>query len=186
MSLQTRRELLTWWIDAFKESPPPLPDRSLLPEFLRPPGAAPEDDLLALCERCGKCREACPHDVILPLGPAYGDAEGTPALLPRDGPCRLCDGLPCAAACPSGALKVVALSEVRMGTARLAADRCWAVMGQPCDYCVQACPLEEKALSWDGDRPVVSEEACVGCGLCVHFCTATPPALSIHGQQTER
>lgn len=177
--MKTRREVLTWWLEAFREPPPRLPEPELLPPYLRPPGAAAEDELPRRCQRCGDCAEACPHGVILPLGPAYGKAEGTPAVLPRGGPCRLCDGLPCAAACRSGALVPVPLSEVRMGTARLVPDRCWAVRGQPCDYCVKECPPEVGALRWDGDRPVVVEEACVGCGLCVHYCTATPEAILV-------
>lgn len=177
--MKTRRDVLTWWFEAFREPPPRQAEPELLPDYVRPPGAAAEDDLVRLCQRCGKCAEACPYEVILPLGPAYGEAEGTPALLPRDGPCRLCEGLPCAAACPSGALTAVPLTEVRMGTVRLLPDRCWAVRGQPCDYCVKECPPEVGALSWDGGRPVVDEEACVGCGLCVHYCTATPEALRV-------
>lgn len=123
--------------------------------------------------------EACPHDVILPLGPAYGPAEGTPALLPRDGPCRLCDGLPCAAACTSGALEVVPPSEIRMGTARLNTDLCWAAKGQRCDYCVAECPLGREALDMAGGRPEVNAETCTGCGMCAFICTSTPGALEI-------
>jgi len=181
--MPTRRQLFTFWLEALAEPPPPpprpVPEQEYLPPFLRPPGALPEDELLRLCEPCDACAKACPYSVILPLGPAYGAAAGTPAVLPRDGPCRLCDGLPCAAACPTGALRPVPISEVRMGTARLAPERCWAVQGQPCDYCVTACPIGETALRWDGGRPEVVADGCVGCGLCVHYCTATPPALAV-------
>jgi len=91
----------------------------------------------------------------------------------------LCEGLPCAAACPSGALEVVPIEQVRMGTARLDPTRCWAVKGQPCDYCVPACPRGAAALRWNGDRPEIDPIGCTGCGMCVHICTATPEALSI-------
>lgn len=187
--MHTRRELFTRWLDAFREpeeeeSPrppqrPPKPPRSYLPEYVRPPGALPEAEFVATCERCHQCAEACPYDVILPLGPAYGEADGTPAVLPQDKPCHLCEDLPCAAACPSGALRRIPLAEVKMGTARLHTKRCWAIQGQPCDYCVKECPLGERALVWDGDRPRILEDGCTGCGMCVAICPTDPRALSI-------
>jgi ferredoxin-type protein NapG len=178
----TRRDLFTFWRTfAGEPAPPPQPARNLLPDYLRPPGAVDEAEFASVCERCHKCQEACPHDVILPLGPAYGKDEGTPAILPRGGPCRLCDDLPCAVACPSGALKPIPITAVRMGTARLNPAACWAVQGQPCDYCVKECPLGDRAIRWNGDRPEIVEEGCTGCGMCVYICTADPPALRIEG-----
>lgn len=155
----------------------------MLPEYLRPPGAVEESELVTLCQRSGECKAACPYDIILPLGPAYGDADGTPAVLPRDGPCRLCEDLPCARACPSGALTPVPIPEIQMGKARFDPTHCWVTKGQPCDYCVKECPITssdgEKALRWKDGRPEVNEDACVGCGLCVHICTAPSPSIRV-------
>jgi MauM/NapG family ferredoxin protein len=151
----------------------------LLPDYLRPPGALPESALIAVCERCHKCRDACPQDAILPLGPAYGDADGTPAILPRGEPCRMCEEFPCIAACPSGALRQIPSAGIRLGTARLDPSLCWAAKGQPCDYCVSECPLGESALRWNGDRPEVVADDCNGCGRCVHICAADPAALRV-------
>ncbi|MFQ5719400.1 MAG: 4Fe-4S dicluster domain-containing protein [Acidobacteriota bacterium] len=159
--------------------PLPVPTSHPLPPYLRPPGALDEEAFVAACEHCGKCQTACPHDIILPLGPAYGQGEGTPAVLPRGGPCRMCDDLPCALACPSGALRPIPLATVRMGTARLLPDRCWSVQGRPCDACIPECPPQAAALGWDGPRPEVIEENCTGCGLCVAICPAEPAALKI-------
>jgi len=181
-SSMTRRDLFTRWFNGNADAATPsprIPDSSLLPDYLRPPGALPESELISVCERCHKCRDACPHDAILPLGPAYGDADGTPAILPRGGPCRMCEDLPCVAACPSGALRSIPLRDVRLGTARLDPSLCWAAKGQPCDYCVKECPLGEKALRWNGDRPEVVADGCSGCGQCVHICTADPTALRV-------
>jgi MauM/NapG family ferredoxin protein len=185
-STLTRRELLNWWRQPLARIAekttavrPPVPAREALPEFLRPPGAAPEPTFLDRCDRCGDCREACPYDVILPLGPAYGDAEGTPALLPRGGPCRLCADVPCARACPTGALKEVPPEAARMGVARIDPQRCWAHQGQPCDYCVTECPLGEAVLRMLDGHPEIIEDRCAGCGMCLYICTATPPAIQI-------
>lgn len=131
------------------------------------------------CRRCGSCREACPHGAILPLGPAYGRAAGTPAVLPLSQACRLCDGLPCAAACPSGALKPRPVGEVRMGTARIDPARCWAFAGQPCDYCASECPVGPAALRIEDGRPRVDPSSCTGCGMCQWICTATPAAIRV-------
>jgi Fe-S-cluster-containing hydrogenase component 2 len=80
-------------------------------------------------------------------------------------------------------LTPVPITEIRMGTAQFDPAHCWVARGQPCDYCVQECPIintdGEKALRWRGNRPEVNEEACVGCGLCVHICTGSEPALRI-------
>jgi len=183
MQIRSRRDFLTWWLKPLTEEPPPpqppKAPKEYLPVFLRPPGALPEPEFLAACERCTKCKDACPHDVILPLGPAYEDADGTPAILPRGEPCRLCPDLPCAAACPTGALKVIPIAEVRMGTAVLDESRCWAAMNQPCDYCIKECPLGSAALRMTDGKPEIVAESCAGCGMCIAICTATPAAIRI-------
>jgi ferredoxin-type protein NapG len=151
-----------------------------LPGFLRPPGAVSEEAFVRLCERCGKCREACPVDAILPLGPAYGkQREGTPVILPRGTACELCEDLPCAAACPTGALEVIPRLNVRMGEARVNGGLCFAAQGQPCDYCVKHCPVGPAAIRLVEAVPRVELEACTGCGQCEHICPATPAAITV-------
>jgi ferredoxin-type protein NapG len=68
-------------------------------EFLRPPGALPEEEFLSLCTRCGTCREACPYGFIstVPLTESV-IAAGTPIIRH----CIHC--LICTWACPTGAL----------------------------------------------------------------------------------
>jgi len=63
--------------------------------------------------------------------------------------------------------------------ARLIEERCWAVKGQPCDYCLGECPHGTDALSWQNGAPKVHFEHCDGCGKCVEICTATPSALEL-------
>lgn len=70
-------------------------------EFIRPPGALPEEDFLSACIRCDKCAKACPDKFITPvlLSESIVNA-GTPRLLgycPRCWRCTYC--------CPTGALR---------------------------------------------------------------------------------
>jgi ferredoxin-type protein NapG len=68
-------------------------------QFIRPPGALPEEDFLALCTRCGKCIEAC-RTVIHPVLITESIlAAGTPRLY---GSCPQCGR--CQWVCPTGAL----------------------------------------------------------------------------------
>ncbi len=148
------------------------------PSFLRPPGARTEGVLLDTCQRCGACREACPEKAIVPLSALYGRAVGTPAIFPESAPCRMCEDFPCVAACPTGALFRSPDERVVLGVAQLDRSRCWSVRNQPCDYCMTACPVPG-AIRFEGAVPTVSEVLCVGCGLCVYYCTATPRALAV-------
>ncbi len=149
-----------------------------LQAWVRPPGAVPEAQFLRACTQCTACQEACPHDSIRRLGPEFGAQAGTPAIVPRESPCYLCEGLPCISACETDALLPTSVRNVSMGVAVLRLRECYVAQGQPCDYCVARCPLKSHAISYD-DRglPVVDQDGCVGCGVCDYVCPAD--ALSI-------
>ncbi|WP_254119026.1 4Fe-4S binding protein [Bacillus sp. FJAT-29790] len=53
---------------------------------LRPPGAADEDEFLALCVRCGKCNQVCPYDSIKMGTENHGIGIGTPFIDARETP----------------------------------------------------------------------------------------------------
>lgn len=141
--------------------------------YLRPPGALDESAFRRACTRCTDCLEACPYDAIRRLGPEFGDADGTPAIIVREAPCYLCQDMPCVAACTTGALRPVERQEIAMGTAVIDLDQCYQAHGQPCDYCVTRCPLKQAAINWDDRRwPKINPDGCVGCGVCAHLCPA--------------
>lgn len=57
----------------------------------------------------------------------------------------------------------------------IAADElCLNPRGGACERCVEACPANAVALDEAG-APVVDEEACTGCGVCVGVCDAFAP-----------
>ncbi len=71
---------------------------------LRPPGAVPEDEFLALCIKCGQCLQVCPYDSIFLEGINGKAGVGTAYIDPQKRGCYLCKAFPCILACPSGAL----------------------------------------------------------------------------------
>ena len=75
------------------------------PAFTRPPGALPEAEFLAACSRCGDCVRACEPLALRKAGPEMGRLYETSIIVPSENPCTLCEGLPCVAACGTGALK---------------------------------------------------------------------------------
>lgn len=151
--------------------PPALP-------WLRPPGALSEAEFQRKCTRCDACIQACPHASIRRLGPEFGKDAGTPAVIPAESPCYLCDGMPCIPVCEPGALLPTPPSEVTMGLALIELAECYAMQGQPCDYCILRCPLKTQAIR-PGKRgaPVIIQGGCVGCGVCAHLCP--PGAIRI-------
>lgn len=139
--------------------------------WLRPPGALPEKRFLDVCTRCTDCREACPYDAIRRLGPEFAERSQTPAIIPLDAPCYLCEDMPCIAACKPKALMPVERCAVDMGVAIIDAGACYVAKGQPCDYCVVRCPIGRDAILLDDDNlPSVREDGCTGCGVCAYLC----------------
>ncbi|MBI2787140.1 MAG: 4Fe-4S binding protein [Elusimicrobia bacterium] len=149
--------------------------------FVRPPGAVSEASFLSLCTKCDDCVKACPEWVVRKTGPEFGARlEGYPMLLPAQNPCVFCTGLPCIAACKTGALVPPAAgARARIGTAVVDNARCYMGQGQPCDYCVKDCPVKPKAISVTarGLSAGVNADLCTGCGECAQICPAN--AISI-------
>lgn len=146
---------------------------------LRPPGALVEALFLSTCEGSGACVSACPYGSIRLMGPPAAHADATPVVTPTTVPCYLCVDVPCAKACPSGALAPTARENVRMGLAVVHRDACFAWQGTECASCIQACPVGSAALVKDGAGPKVIQDGCTGCGLCTNVCPARPRAIRI-------
>jgi MauM/NapG family ferredoxin protein len=150
--------------------------------YFRPPGAAPEIEFLALCTRCGDCLDVCPVHAIVNAPADAGLAAGTPLIEPGVQACVVCEDMPCARACETGALVVPrdGWARVRMGELTLDPARCITFLGVACGVCARACPVGERALAMDGaGHPVIRAEGCVGCGVCVTACITSPSSLAL-------
>ncbi|MDY4281050.1 MAG: ferredoxin-type protein NapG [[Pasteurella] mairii] len=161
---------------------------------LRPPFALADDnDFAAACIRCGQCVQACPYD-MLHLASLLSPLEaGTPYFVARDKPCEMCVDIPCALACPSGALdnQATDITQAKMGLAVLLDhETCLNWQGLRCDVCYRVCPVIDKAITLEIQHnsrtgkhamfiPTVHSEHCTGCGKCEEACVLDEAAIKV-------
>jgi ferredoxin-type protein NapG len=167
--------------------------RAVPSQALRPPGALTEDQFQGACVRCGLCVRACPYNTLKLA--ALGDAvpTGTPYFEARKVPCEMCPDIPCAKACPSGALDryIPHIDKARMGVAVLLDhESCLNHLGLRCDVCHRVCPLIDKAITLEARHnertgkhamfiPTVHSEHCTGCGKCERSCVLEEAAIKV-------
>lgn len=152
-----------------------------LPRVQRPPGALPPVEFLIACTRCDACVRACPPGAILTLAEGAGLAAGTPFLSVVDHkPCTACTDVPCAKACPTGALQLAPIEDAWMGTAILDRDTCRPWNGESCASCIRICPIGDSAILADEEgRVYIDPRGCIGCGLCVIVCPTRPRSITV-------
>ena len=149
--------------------------------YLRPPGAASEAQLLARCDRCQRCVQACPYNLVQPRPLSWDfPAVGTPELLFKDGYCDFC--MKCVDVCPTGALSWDAPTANNIGAAKVISDSCVAWDCGGCTVCADECPVEGALVIDERGRPQVDEGLCNGCGLCEAMCPA--PSLRAYDAST--
>jgi Fe-S-cluster-containing hydrogenase component 2 len=102
------------------------------------------------------------------------EAAGTPMIDPFRSPCRMCEDLPCIAACETGALRGEAPAV--LGTARVSPLDCLNRLSSTCSVCIERCPVPG-AIGFVGDLPEVNDRLCTGCGFCQHVCPAPQNAI---------
>ncbi len=145
---------------------------------LRPPGAVPEEIFAGKCIRCGRCAEVCPYRCIYMLDVRWGVWAGTPLIFVDKIPCYLC--MKCVEVCPTGTLLKIKQEETRMGLAVINKRYCVTWLEQAlCRSCYNACPFKDIAIKLERLKPVVIDDKCTGCGLCVHACPMNPKAINV-------
>jgi ferredoxin-type protein NapG len=158
--------------------------------WIRPPYALDELDFLLACTRCNACIEACPHGVVFPLPVRCGaTVAGTPALDLLNKACHLCKDLPCVVACEPRALRLLESDEdetppllPELALASIDPRHCLPYQGPECGACYGICP-QPGALLWDGPRPHIDSNKCIGCALCRVACIEDPKAINIQSRQ---
>lgn len=154
----------------FRPDPDPVEDLPL--PIHRPPGAQPGGEFARLCNACGACRDACSVGAIV--------MDPLPTIAPASRACRLCDDLPCVAACTGGALKAADRSDVGMGVAIWDPYHCALSSGRPCAACREACPVPGAlTIHADGGYVQIDESRCAGCGMCEQACPSETKGISI-------
>ena len=167
-------------------------------DILRPPGAMEEKDFTQTCLRCGMCVEVCPYDTLNLSNISDQISLGTPFYTPRENACQLCEDIPCASICPTGALDIknlikddkLSINNARMGLAIINVKTCLAYLGIQCTMCFHSCPLTQDAIFLHKERntrtdmhaflkPVINPNYCTGCGICEHACPTTQPSIFI-------
>jgi ferredoxin-type protein NapG len=158
---------------------------------LRPPGALPEPDFAGACIKCGQCVQACPYDTLSLAASGDQVPIGTPSFRPRDVPCYMCEDIPCAAACPTGALgsKLDRIEDARMGVAAIDQESCLSWQGLRCEICYRECPVRNEAITIENHPrgisghaifvPLVHASACTGCGICEKACPTELAAIRV-------
>lgn len=159
-----------------------IDDQASARPLIRPPGALAEDKFNAACVRCESCAKICPSGVIELVGLDRGlEKIYTPVLNFRKSKCYMCGK--CDVVCPNGTLVVVPDDQMKIGTAVIDQDTCYAWHPKPgstqtCMKCQKACKYN--AITGDGDYyPKIVTDACVGCGRCELACPVKSKAIIV-------
>lgn len=146
--------------------------------IVRPPWAIPENIFSDACERCEKCTQACPEQII---GRGSG---GYPEVSFANGDCTFCEA--CVEACPTHALSLVEplALETRRAPWRIHAeitDGCIARAGVECRVCGEYCEagaIRFRLAVGGAATPEIDRDLCSGCGACVAPCPVDAVAVN--------
>ncbi len=83
---------------------------------------------------------------------ASGLSAGTPYFVARDIPCEMCEDIPCAKVCPSGALdrEIESIDDADGAGGTGGPENCLNFQGLRCDVCYRECPKIDEAITGAG------------------------------------
>lgn len=138
---------------------------------VRPPWATAPSRFLSLCDRCGRCRDACARHLILLTDSGY------PRIDFQNDECTFCGD--CARACTEGALAYspqVAPWQIKA----VVMPECLTRRGVVCRSCGEQCEtgaIRFRFVKGGVAQPQVEPALCTGCGACFAVCPAQAIAL---------
>jgi ferredoxin-type protein NapG len=144
--------------------------------WLRPPGSLPEAKFIKTCDASGDCVRVCPVQAIR----LDSSKAGGKAFIEADhAACVVCTGLKCMSVCPTGAIAPTSINDIDMGTAVWHSSTCLRTSGDPCQICVDKCPLGSAAIELKNGAVAVNPRGCIGCGVCQHECPTSPKSITV-------
>lgn len=133
------------------------------PIHVRPPYAVKASLFQSECPQCESkaCAASCDEAIIVIA------ANGTPVLNFTKSGCTFCEE--CAKACEMGVLDLEKGQEWINARFVIDSDGCMAHHGTICFSCKEPC-IEDAILFAGLFNPVIDDEKCTGCGLCLGRC----------------
>jgi len=174
----SRMEFIKDFVRLFKDEVDEVSNRGYQ-DYLLPPGAALLQEFLLKCDKCYDCISVCPNESIMVSHNINSEVNEYPVIIPQVTPCYYCSDFPCINACETGALKMGNRNK-SLGAIKIIEDNCYAFQGHYCSSCVNSCPKTSIAMYLDKiGHPVINDEECDGCGICINVCPSEEPAIRI-------
>ena len=174
----SRKEFIKDFVRLFKDEVDEVSNRGYQ-EFLLPPGSTSLQEFLTKCNKCYNCISDCPNESIMVSHNINSIVNEYPVIIPQITPCYYCTDFPCINACETGALTMDNCNKP-LGTIKIIEENCFAFQGHYCSSCVNSCPKTGAAICSDElGHPVINNEECDGCGICINVCPSETPAIRI-------
>lgn len=148
--------------------------RANTPE-IRPPWAIAAPEFDHVCDRCSRCIDACPSN-ILNLG-----AGGFPVVNFTTGACDFCGK--CVDACAPAALQHANQGAAPWSLKASIGEGCLANNSVECRVCGEACEaaaIRFKPRLGGAAQPELDSSRCNGCGACFSPCPVRAIAMEMH------
>jgi len=174
----SRKEFIKDFVSLFKNEVDEVSNKDYQ-EFLLPPGTTSMQEYLIKCNKCYNCISLCPNESIRVSHDTNSVLNEYPVILPQENPCNYCSDFPCINACDTGALMMDNIKKP-LGIITIIEENCFAYQGHFCSSCINSCPETGLAICTDDfGRPIINNEKCNGCGICISVCPSEIPAIRI-------